>query len=94
MPSLREKVEGLRRPAQTDRQAQDFVSAYNLAVNDVLAIIANHGEHKPGESHRYKVRCSICGQPGTVVLSIEPQVAEGEIALRAFVAPVSTSGEE
>lgn len=31
--------------------------------------------HEPGESHRYRVECEVCGQPGTVQLSVEPQRA-------------------
>lgn len=33
------------------------------------------GLHKPGESHAYRIECEVCGQRGTVNLSIEPQTA-------------------
>lgn len=29
--------------------------------------------HRPGEQHRYRIQCEICGQRGTIQLSIEPQ---------------------
>jgi len=32
--------------------------------------------HKPGDFHRYITECTICGQPGTIRLSLEPQVAD------------------
>jgi hypothetical protein len=34
---------------------------------------AERPDHEPGEPHQYVVRCTVCGQPGTVQLSIEPQ---------------------
>lgn len=30
-------------------------------------------KHEPGESHRYQIECSVCGQRGQVQLSVEPQ---------------------
>ena len=32
--------------------------------------------HKPGEAHRYRIECEVCGERGTVRLSVEPQVVE------------------
>jgi len=43
-------------------------------------------EHEPGESHHYgPLVCSVCGQQGTIRLSIEPQTA-------AAAAPVPADG--
>lgn len=32
-------------------------------------------EHTEGEPHEYRITCRVCGEQGTVRLSIEPQVA-------------------
>lgn len=29
--------------------------------------------HKPGDPHRYLLECAVCGQRGTVRLSVEPE---------------------
>jgi len=35
------------------------------------------GLHEQGEPHRYRIECEVCGERGTVQLTIEPQVADG-----------------
>lgn len=32
--------------------------------------------HKPGDQHRYLIECSVCGERGTIRLSVDPQAAE------------------
>ena len=54
------------------------------AISDVRAIrgfSASDRPHEPGEPHRYRIDCTICGQPGTVRVSVEPQrkAAEEEV---------------
>jgi hypothetical protein len=29
--------------------------------------------HESGETHRYRIECEVCGQRGTVRLSVEPE---------------------
>jgi hypothetical protein len=57
------------------------------------AAIANEVDHKPGEPHEYSVTCMVCGQNGTVRLSIEPQY-EGSVALAALQANTAEPGAE
>ena len=32
--------------------------------------------HKPGEAHRYRIECEVCGQRGQIKISVEPQYPE------------------
>ncbi len=34
--------------------------------------------HAYGEAHRYAIVCDVCGEHGTVVLTIEPRTSEPE----------------
>lgn len=34
--------------------------------------------HKPGDPHEYRVQCKVCGEYGTVQLSILPQTFTGD----------------
>ena len=33
-------------------------------------------EHKPGDPHQYRITCSICGERGTIRLTVDPEKSE------------------
>lgn len=37
-------------------------------------------KHQPGEAHQYDLTCRVCGQNGTVSVSVEPQYAAPTVA--------------
>jgi hypothetical protein len=50
------------------------------ALEQARAALAAPPPHGPlvGEPHRYRIECEVCGQAGTVQLSVEPQTYEGQ----------------
>jgi len=54
--------------------------ALDALVRLLKAVVAYQrpiDEHEPGDSHRYRVVCEVCGQRGQVVVSVEPQLVGG-----------------
>jgi hypothetical protein len=84
LDALRTRIEAL--PRQTQFADPFFPETYDyetVGLNAVLGLIAAHRaegskrEHAPGDEwHRYRAECEICGQPGQVVVSVEPQRVE------------------
>jgi hypothetical protein len=43
-------------------------------IEDLAAeYVALATEHRPGDPHEYDIRCTVCGEPGVVRLTIDPQ---------------------
>ena len=51
----------------------DGVRKYAAAIFAALPAEPAGAGHEPGELHRYRIECMDCGEPGNIVLSIEPQ---------------------
>lgn len=47
--------------------------------------------HKPGDPHLYRIECEVCGQRGTVRLSVEPQASPEEEPRPSRPSPVAPS---
>jgi hypothetical protein len=41
----------------------------------VLARVAQVRAHEPGDNHEYDLTCKVCGQPGVIRLTIDPETA-------------------
>jgi hypothetical protein len=44
-----------------------------VTAAEVLDRSKLHSEHRPGDPHVYDIRCTVCGKPGVVRLTIDPQ---------------------
>lgn len=44
-------------------------------VERVLSAVDHLGiePHKPGENHQYRLKCEICGQPGVIRVTVDPE---------------------
>jgi hypothetical protein len=42
--------------------------------------------HEPGDSHVYRIECSICGEPGMVRLTVDPERSDDP---RVFIDPTA-----
>ena len=50
------------------------------------------GEHKPGEAHEYDLACRVCGQPGVIRLTIDPQYEqEAHLSYEALSAKLAAA---
>ncbi len=56
-----------------------FIAAARDDVPFLLAVVerlqAPHGEHKPGDPHQYRLTCEVCGDRGTIRLTVDPETA-------------------
>lgn len=85
--TMEEAYEAFGEKAGTLSNAEIRLAGANLQVariiGDILAALAaapaaperGLDAHEPGANHRYRIECEVCGQRGTVNLSIEPQRA-------------------
>lgn len=68
------RIEEISAEFRLDREQSNEADALQrLARAFALAAPLGSELHQPGDSHRYRVECSICGQRGVVNLSLEPQ---------------------
>jgi hypothetical protein len=84
LDTIRDEV----REAVLEGDAQDCSSAdciadavYEIVRSKFAALHADapgplDAAHKPGGPHEYALSCKVCGEPGTVRLSIDPQWAD------------------
>lgn len=51
-------------------------------------------QHEPGDLHRYRIECEVCGQQGTIRLSIDPDHVATEAEQMAVFAAVAAEPQE
>lgn len=51
-------------------------SVYAEAEAAERALRGPAGEHAPGDPHQYRITCKVCGERGTIRLSIEPEAPD------------------
>jgi hypothetical protein len=47
---------------------------YEHHVHMLDGSIRTGGTHQPGDPHQYEIACKVCGQPGTIRISVDPEV--------------------
>ena len=54
---------------------EDYWEGWNELKAKVLAILTapSPSEHKRGETHRYRITCEVCGESGTIRLTVDPE---------------------
>ena len=56
-----------------DWRERDPAKDARWLVDALAGATATSDRHAPGESHRYRIECEVCGERGQIVLSVEPQ---------------------
>jgi hypothetical protein len=72
---LREKLERLVR-SMDGVVSIGYNPERHEALEQARAALAAPPPHKPGDAHHYRIACDVCGQPGNLQLSVEPQTYE------------------
>jgi hypothetical protein len=57
-----------------DREADHKGQHHGRQPDGSSAFWGLSDDHEPGDLHTYEIRCSTCGQQGSVVLTVEPQI--------------------
>ena len=45
-------------------------------ADPLLRELARLVKHEPGDPHQYKITCTVCGESGTVRITVDPETSE------------------
>jgi hypothetical protein len=61
--------------AEIERLQDQIARQASASPELAAAFDAVRAAHKPGDSHRYRITCEVCGERGTIRLTVDPETA-------------------